>query len=199
VQTYTQAVTAADFNGDGKMDLAAANNGTNDVSILLNNGAGSFITVAGFTAGVSPYAIISADFDKDGAKDIAVANSNSNDISLLLNCPAGRIDTIIKIDTVFAIDTITNVTLINRSNNAMVINVYPNPSDGKFQIVINNLDLTENCELAIYNIQGEKVFYSTSKHLNNSVINITDNPAGIYVLQLKSEKELVMKKIVFRK
>src|SRR5215218_1544934 len=35
-------VTNADFNGDGKMDLAAQNGGDNTVSVLLGNGDGTF-------------------------------------------------------------------------------------------------------------------------------------------------------------
>ena len=37
-------VTLGDFNGDGKLDLAVANEEGNTVSILLGNGDGSFVT-----------------------------------------------------------------------------------------------------------------------------------------------------------
>ncbi len=36
------AITAADFNGDGKLDLAATDAGSNDVLVLLGNGDGTF-------------------------------------------------------------------------------------------------------------------------------------------------------------
>jgi hypothetical protein len=37
------AVAVADFNGDGKNDLAVANYGSNNISVLLGNGNGSFL------------------------------------------------------------------------------------------------------------------------------------------------------------
>src|SRR5581483_10744235 len=33
------SVAAGDFNGDGRSDVAAANSGSNNVSVLLNNGS----------------------------------------------------------------------------------------------------------------------------------------------------------------
>ena len=36
------AVAVGDFNGDGKLDLAVANHGSNTVSVLLGNGDGTF-------------------------------------------------------------------------------------------------------------------------------------------------------------
>ena len=33
---------AGDFTGDGRTDLAVANDGSNDVSVLLGNGDGTF-------------------------------------------------------------------------------------------------------------------------------------------------------------
>jgi len=38
VGTKPNAVTVADFNGDGKLDLAVVNSGSNSVSILLGAG-----------------------------------------------------------------------------------------------------------------------------------------------------------------
>jgi len=191
---FPQSVIAADFNGDGKIDLATANLNSYDVSLLLGNGAGGFNAVASFAASVDPYVLISSDFNKDTAIDIAVANADANKISILLNCPAGKADTIIKIDTVF-----TGITALNQSNGNSLINIYPDPSNGKFQIAVNNSDLTKNFELEIYNIQGEKVFYLLTKQLNNSPIDISDQPSGIYVLRLKYENGITIKKIIIQK
>jgi len=40
--TNPSSVTTGDFNGDGKLDLATANHGSGNVSILLGNGNGTF-------------------------------------------------------------------------------------------------------------------------------------------------------------
>jgi hypothetical protein len=41
------SVAIGDFNGDGKPDLAVANNGSNNVSILLGNGEGGHLPTGG--------------------------------------------------------------------------------------------------------------------------------------------------------
>ncbi|MGA3028587.1 MAG: VCBS repeat-containing protein [Bryobacteraceae bacterium] len=84
------AIVAGDFNGDGKLDLAIANQGTNGqqnggISLLLGKGDGTFsalppIPLSGSTD-VSPYAvgpssIAAADLNGDGKLDLVVTLSN---------------------------------------------------------------------------------------------------------------------------
>jgi|GEM_PF-793445 len=79
------SVTSADFDGDGKPDLAVANHSFNTVSILKNNGNGTFASAVNYGVGVNPYSVTSADFDGDGKPDLAVANISSNSVSILIN------------------------------------------------------------------------------------------------------------------
>ena len=67
------SVAAGDFNGDGKLDLAVANQNANSVSILIGNGDGSFKPVVNFGAGTIPFALCVGDFNADGKPDLAVA------------------------------------------------------------------------------------------------------------------------------
>jgi hypothetical protein len=80
-------VTNADFNGDGKVDLAAQNAGSNTVSVLLGDGDGTFDPKQDFPVGSGPTSVISADFNADSFADLAVANQDSNNVSVLLNTP----------------------------------------------------------------------------------------------------------------
>ncbi|MEW5702102.1 MAG: VCBS repeat-containing protein [Candidatus Zixiibacteriota bacterium] len=81
------SVFAVDLDGDGDADLAVANGNSNNVSVLKNNGDGTFVTTAvNFPAGDEPTSVIAADFDGDGAWDLAVANNNGDNISVLINC-----------------------------------------------------------------------------------------------------------------
>jgi len=79
------SVTSADFDGDGKPDLAVANEGSGSVSILKNNGNGTFASAVNYGVVSAPHSVTSADFDGDGKPDLAVTNSDSNTVSILKN------------------------------------------------------------------------------------------------------------------
>lgn len=73
-------VVVADFNGDGKLDIAVADEGnpsTGDnggVSILLGNGDGTFQPAVLVPAGKNPIAIVAGDFNNDGKQDLVVSD-----------------------------------------------------------------------------------------------------------------------------
>jgi len=78
------AIATADFNGDGKLDLAVVNqNGT--VSVLLGVGDGTFQTPVNYATGTGPVALVTGDFNGDGIPDLAVVNSAANTVSILIN------------------------------------------------------------------------------------------------------------------
>jgi hypothetical protein len=83
VGIFPVVVVAGDFNGDGKRDLATANSITNNVSILLGNGDGTFPAAVDYPAGAAPWFVTVGDWNGDGKPDLAVANSQSNNVSIL--------------------------------------------------------------------------------------------------------------------
>jgi len=78
------AIMAGDFTGDGRLDLAVANEYSDDVSILLGNGDGTFQPQVTYAVGSYPTAIVAGDFTGDGHLDLAVANSQGSTVSVLL-------------------------------------------------------------------------------------------------------------------
>jgi len=78
------SVAAGDFDGDAKLDLVVANSGSNNVSVLHGDGAGSFATAVNFSVGSAPRGVVVGDFNLDTRLDIATANRGTNDVSLLL-------------------------------------------------------------------------------------------------------------------
>ena len=68
-------MTVGDFNADGKTDLAVANSCSNNVGVLLGNGAGGFAAAVTYASGgSSPNSVTVGDFNADGKDDLAVAN-----------------------------------------------------------------------------------------------------------------------------
>jgi len=78
------SVSFGDFNGDGKQDLVVANYFTDNISILLGNGAGGFGAKTDFGTGNNPNSVSVGDFNRDGKQDLAVANISSSSVSILL-------------------------------------------------------------------------------------------------------------------
>jgi Bacterial Ig-like domain (group 3)/FG-GAP-like repeat len=74
VGMYPFPLAAADFNGDGKVDLAVANYTSNSVSVLLAKGDGTFLPKTDYPAGEFPVGLAAADFNGDGRPDFAVGS-----------------------------------------------------------------------------------------------------------------------------
>ena len=85
------AIVTADFNSDGKLDMAVANYSDNTVSVFLGKPDGTFDRNADYVVGVEPDALAVGDFNGDGRPDLAVTNQNCNNacgatsVSILLN------------------------------------------------------------------------------------------------------------------
>jgi hypothetical protein len=88
VDSGSTSVVIGDFNGDGKPDLAVANQFTSPgtVSVLLGNGDGTFSAATGspISVGAGPDAIAMSDFNRDGNLDLVIANRDDNTVSVLL-------------------------------------------------------------------------------------------------------------------
>ncbi|HEY1685870.1 MAG TPA: FG-GAP-like repeat-containing protein [Tepidisphaeraceae bacterium] len=88
------SLVSADFNGDGHLDLATANgeiNGLgNTITVLTNDGTGTFSSFATYTVGDDPRTIVVGDFNGDGKPDLAVANYGDDTVSILLNLGDGQ-------------------------------------------------------------------------------------------------------------
>src|SRR5689334_20585741 len=75
VGTNPHAVVTADFNHDGRLDLATANSDSDSVSVLLGNGGGTFQPARTSATGPNPVSLAAGDFNADGKLDLATANS----------------------------------------------------------------------------------------------------------------------------
>jgi plastocyanin len=77
------------------------------------------------------------------------------------------------------------------------ISVYPNPSNGNFQLQLNNLPSGTKLDMGIYTLKGQKVFAQPVIRQQNTVnIETADLPKGVYILRLNGMKENYCRKIV---
>jgi subtilisin family serine protease len=79
------AVVTGDFNGDGHMDWAVANGGSNNIWIFLGRGDGTaqLPTIIPLK-GAAPVALATADMNHDGKLDLVVAEADSGSVGILL-------------------------------------------------------------------------------------------------------------------
>ena len=96
------ALSAGDFNGDGKLDLASVTNtcnGPNDficnnglVNIWLGNGDGTFQVPVNYPfVGAETMSLVAGDLNLDGKLDLVVANSNCGEF----DCPMGSVSVLL--------------------------------------------------------------------------------------------------------
>jgi hypothetical protein len=87
---HTSAVIA-DFNNDGRKDLASSSTDNAVVSVLLGNGAGGLTTLLNTYANYSR-SIAAGDLNGDGKQDLLVANNYSNGVHVLFGNGSGTFD-----------------------------------------------------------------------------------------------------------
>ena len=139
------SVFCADLDGDNDLDLAVANSATDNVSILKNNGDGTFASAENFGAGDGPYALFCADLDGDNDPDLAVANYWSNNVSILKNNGDGSFGSVVSYGagdgphSVFCADLDGDLNLDLAVSNALSdsISILKNDGDGTFTSAVN--------------------------------------------------------------
>ena len=90
------SVAIGHFNADTNLDIVTANLNSNEISVFLGDGTGSFATSTEFTVGGTnpfPVSVAIGHFNADTNLDIVTANSNSNEISVFLGDGTGSFAT----------------------------------------------------------------------------------------------------------
>jgi len=181
------SVIVADFNGDGFLDLAVANEADNSISLFRGNGDGTFtefpaspfkLTNTSAISEDAPVAMVSGNFQNkintinNGPEvDLAVVNQGSNNVAILLS----------------SVDSNLNVTLTEATNSPIAVGTTP------VAIATGDLNADGVLDLAVVNQGNSTVSGSVSVLLGSSNLDGTftaatgsplataSTPAGIVI------------------
>ena len=179
---------AADFNGDGKLDLAIANSADNTVTILLGNGDGTFTAAALLAtgAGSAPQLPIAGDFDGDGKLDLATANQTEHTVSVLLGNGDGTFQPHVDYAAVpaaaatkdvagvalgdFNRDGKLDLAVANPSNNT--VSVLIGNGDGTFQAPVSYATGNHPINFGVADLNGDGILDLAVANLNDRTVSI---------------------------
>ncbi|MGC2057556.1 MAG: VCBS repeat-containing protein, partial [Candidatus Sulfotelmatobacter sp.] len=163
------SIAAADLNGDGKLDLVAAeqcssNNNCNagSVAVLLGNGDGTFqSSVAYNSGGLYAFGVAVADLNGDGHPDLVVSNyclSNSS-------CTYGTVDVLLgNGDGTFQ----SAVSYNSGGYYSIAVKVADLNGDGKADLIVASLcNDNSNCDLGSVGVllgNGDGTFQAASSY-----------------------------------
>lgn len=88
-----------------------------------------------------------------------------------------------------------NSDIVKNKDNLDIINIYPNPNNGKFTIKINK-NITEIVELEIMDLTSKSIF-KNSEINNQFKIDLSNYHKGIYLLKIRIDQELHVRKIIY--
>jgi hypothetical protein len=195
---YPSSVFCADLDGDLDLDLTVTYSGveSDSVSVLKNNGDGTFQTKVDYRAGTSPFSVFCGDLDGDLDLDLAVANRYSDNISIFKNNGDGTFQTRVNYGfeygyrphSIFCadLDGDSDLDLAVAGSNVDKVSILKNNGDGTFQTKVDYG--TGDCPHSVFcaDLDGDldldlavTIFYEDSVSI---LINLTNSCPNSYSL-----------------
>jgi hypothetical protein len=187
VGSLPDSVTVGDVNGDGKLDLAVANRGSNTVSILLGNGDGTFRAAVNYSVN-NPQSLAIGDFDRDGRLDLAVAKGSSNGVSILLGNGDGTFQTAMNYNAGINTSSLAigdfnkdgNLDLAAANAASNTVSILLGNGDGTFQAAVN-YSVNNPQSVVVGDFSGDgKLDLAVSNAASNTVSILPGNGDGTF-------------------
>lgn len=100
---------------------------------------------------------------------------------------------IIKTDSLGLVSSTTGVAELN---NPLQLVIYPNPSNGEFNVQLNGI--ANNAQLEIYTSSGERLVQRTVCNKTLETVNLKGHPEGMYLCALRTGTQVYYRKLILR-
>jgi len=195
------------------------NVGTYDVTLTVSNPAGnnSVVQNSYITVGEGPTANFTSSIDIDGTVTFVNTSQLGNSYQWdfgngmtsieenpVLNYDSSGtylVELIVSNDCgtdIFTQEIVIQITSTIDVSFLEKLDLYPNPNNGQFILHLEGQPL-DDLELRFYNIIGQEVLFETidfSSGILTKSFDLQELPAATYILQIKSENQLVHRKVV---
>ena len=172
------SVAIGDLNGDGKPELATVNNMDTTVSILRNNGDGTFATKVDYPSEADPRGIAIGDLNGDGKGDLAVTSVNADVVSVLMNNGNGTFATKVNYTTgldpyivvIADLDGDGKADLASANTAGESVSVFQNNGNGTFATKVDYPTASTSYSVAVGDLNGDgKADLAATNHNSTSV------------------------------
>jgi len=86
-----------------------------------------------------------------------------------------------------------NIDALDDASDELVVNIYPNPTTGNFTIDFMGKETT--ADITVLNFQGNKIRSLECYNQVQAEVDISYLPAGMYIVIIKTETEIIKKKV----
>lgn len=186
------SIATDDFNGDGKPDLVTANSRTDDVSVLLGRGDGSFERAEEFAVDYDPSLVVSGDVNGDGDPDLVTVNHEN--LSVLLGDGQGSFG---PREELFAGDAVTSVGIadMNGDGDVDLVTRRNYEHDGTYWLALGDgagsfdtatvfepdlaaLDLLDGDARALGDLNGDAILDRAAPDIDNDEVEVRFGTGG---------------------
>jgi serine/threonine protein kinase/uncharacterized protein (DUF2141 family) len=139
--TFPRALAVADFNHDGRPDLAVVNGTADTVSVLLGGPDATVATAVPYATGKDPVHLAIGDLNRDGQLDVVAANRASHTVSVLLGHRGGTLRNAVSFPTgkgpvcvaLADFNRDGRLDLVTADSEANIVSVHLGNGDGTFR------------------------------------------------------------------